>query len=70
MRMVIWRGMRLTLVGVALGLAAALALTRVMKNLLFEVSAQTDPATFALIACCWSVSPSLEATTSAARGEG
>jgi putative ABC transport system permease protein len=49
LRMVVWRGMRLTLVGVALGLAAALALTRVMKNLLFEVSA-TDPATFALIA--------------------
>jgi putative ABC transport system permease protein len=48
LRMVIWRGMRLTLVGVALGLAASLALTRVMKNLLFEVSA-TDPATFALI---------------------
>jgi putative ABC transport system permease protein len=33
---------------VALGLAAAISLTRVMKNLLFEVSA-TDPATFALI---------------------
>jgi len=49
LRMLIWRGMRLTLVGVALGLAAALALTRIMKNLLFEVSA-TDPATFALIA--------------------
>jgi putative ABC transport system permease protein len=49
LRMVIWRGLSLALIGVALGLAAALALTRVMKNLLFEVSA-TDPGTFALIA--------------------
>jgi putative ABC transport system permease protein len=49
LRMVIWRGVSLALVGVALGLAAALALTRVMKNLLFEVSV-TDPATFVLIA--------------------
>jgi putative ABC transport system permease protein len=49
LRMVVWRGMRLTLAGVALGVAASLALTRVMKNLLFNVSA-TDPATFALIA--------------------
>jgi len=48
LRMVVWRGMRLALIGVALGVAAALALTRVMKNLLFNVSA-TDPATFALI---------------------
>jgi len=49
LRLVIWRGMSLTLIGVALGVAAALALTRVMKNLLFNVSA-TDPMTFALIA--------------------
>ncbi len=49
LRMLIWRGMSLALIGVALGLAAALALTRVMKILLFEVSA-TDPATFALVA--------------------
>jgi putative ABC transport system permease protein len=48
LRMVVWRGMRLVLIGVALGVAAALALTRVMKSLLFEVSA-TDPATFAMI---------------------
>jgi ABC-type antimicrobial peptide transport system permease subunit len=49
LRLLIWRGMSLTLIGVALGVAAALALTRVMKNLLFNVSA-TDPMTFALIA--------------------
>jgi putative ABC transport system permease protein len=49
LRMVVWRGMRLTLIGVALGLVAALAQARVLKSLLFEVSA-TDPATFALIA--------------------
>jgi putative ABC transport system permease protein len=47
--MVIWRGLSLALIGVTLGVAAALALTRVMKNLLFEVN-PTDPVTFALIA--------------------
>jgi putative ABC transport system permease protein len=49
LRMVVWRGMSLTLIGVAIGLAGALALARVMKSLLFNVSA-TDPATFVGVA--------------------
>jgi ABC-type antimicrobial peptide transport system permease subunit len=49
LRMVVWRGMSLTLIGGALGVAASLALTRVMKNLLFEVSA-TDPVTYVFVA--------------------
>jgi putative ABC transport system permease protein len=49
LRLVVRQGMSLALIGVAAGLVAALALTRVMKELLFSVS-PTDPATFALIA--------------------
>jgi putative ABC transport system permease protein len=37
-RLVLWQGARLALVGIAIGLAGALALTRVMRTLLFEVS--------------------------------
>jgi predicted permease len=48
LRMEVWRGLQLALVGSTLGLAAAFGLTRIMKNLLFNVS-PTDPATFALI---------------------
>jgi predicted permease len=43
--LVVGRGMALAILGVALGLGAALALTRVMKTLLFEIGA-TDPLTF------------------------
>ncbi|HEV2666101.1 MAG TPA: ABC transporter permease, partial [Blastocatellia bacterium] len=47
--MVVRQGMTLTLVGVLIGLAAALGLTRVLKEFLFGLSA-TDPLTFMLIA--------------------
>jgi putative ABC transport system permease protein len=50
LKLVIGQGMALTLIGIAIGLAAALALTRLMKSMLFGVSA-TDPLTFAGLAC-------------------
>jgi putative ABC transport system permease protein len=49
MGLVIKQGLLLTLIGISIGLAAAFGLTRLMKSLLFEVSA-TDPLTFAVIA--------------------
>jgi putative ABC transport system permease protein len=49
LRLVVGAGMKLALLGMAIGLLAAFALTRLMSKLLFDVSA-TDPVTFALIA--------------------
>jgi putative ABC transport system permease protein len=48
LRLVVGQGLKLALVGVALGLAAAFLLTRVMSSLLFGVS-PTDPLTLATI---------------------
>ena len=47
-RMVVRQGMRLTLAGLAIGLAAALASAPVLRSLLFGVGAQ-DPFTFAFV---------------------
>ena len=46
---VVGRGLRLGLAGVALGVTAALAATRVMASMLVNVRA-TDPSTFAIAA--------------------
>ena len=48
LKMVMGDGMRLAVVGVAIGMAASFALTRLMASLLFGVSA-TDPLTFAIV---------------------
>ena len=48
-RLILKHGLALASVGVAIGLLASFALTRLMKGLLFGVSA-TDPLTFAAIA--------------------
>jgi putative ABC transport system permease protein len=47
-RLVIGRSLALTAAGTAIGLAGALALTRTLRQFLFEIS-PTDPATFAVV---------------------
>jgi len=47
--MVMGQGLRLSLVGIVVGIGAAAALTRLMSRMLFHVSA-TDPMTYAGIA--------------------
>jgi putative ABC transport system permease protein len=49
LKLIIRQGMAPALTGIGIGLAASAGLTRLMSNLLFEVSA-TDPPTFGLIA--------------------
>jgi putative ABC transport system permease protein len=60
-RMILGQGLKLAFLGVALGLAASFALTRLMRTLLFEIK-PTDPITFSVVtavlvvvalAACW-----------------
>jgi putative ABC transport system permease protein len=48
LRMILGEGLRLTLAGIGLGVAGSIALTRLISNLLFGVTA-TDPITFASV---------------------
>jgi len=48
LRLVVMEGMKPTLLGLAIGVAAALALGRVVSKLIYGVSA-ADPATFAAV---------------------
>jgi ABC-type antimicrobial peptide transport system permease subunit len=61
LRLVLGDGMRLAFIGLSFGLAASIALTRLIAGLLYGVSA-TDPATFGAVtlllmsvavAACW-----------------
>ena len=47
-KLIVGRGMKLTVIGVLIGVGGAVALTRLMHGLLFNTSA-TDPVTFILI---------------------
>jgi putative ABC transport system permease protein len=58
LRMILRDGARLTAAGVVIGLFAALALTRVMQTLLFEIT-PTDPVTFATFAALIAVAAML-----------
>ena len=49
LRLVLGHGLRLTLIGVALGLAASFALTRYLKSMLLGVTS-TDALTFSSVA--------------------
>jgi len=49
LRMMVFQGMKLTLIGVIVGLGIAFGLTKLLASLLFEVKS-SDPATFAAVA--------------------
>jgi putative ABC transport system permease protein len=48
-RMIVMQSVRLALIGVIVGVAGALATTRLMQSLLFEVQ-PTDPVTLVVVA--------------------
>ena len=67
--MVIRRGMRLTLIGLAIGIAGALALTRLLGSLLFGISPR-DPVTLMVVAAVLSTVALLACYIPARRAAG
>jgi putative ABC transport system permease protein len=68
-RMFVRYGLGLAAIGIACGLAAAAALTRVMASLLFEVS-PTDPPTYAAVCLSLAAAASLASYVPALRATG
>ena len=66
LRMVLREGLQLSLVGVACGIVAALALARLLASFLYGVSA-TDPLTYALVAIALSLTAALASLLPALR---
>ena len=54
LRMILWQGARLALMGISIGIAGSLILTRLMTKLLYGVS-PTDPLTFAVLAAVFAL---------------
>ena len=57
-KLIVGRGMKLTAIGVVVGVGGAIALTRLMHSQLFNTRA-TDPITFILISVLLSLAASL-----------
>ena len=68
LRLVVGQGLVLTLAGIAIGMGAALALTRLMSSLLFHTSA-ISPATFAVVALVFVLAAWLRPYSRASRNE-
>ena len=49
LRMILQKGMLLAIAGTVIGMAGALALTRVLQNMLYEIK-PNDPGTFVCVA--------------------
>lgn len=48
LRMIVWHGLKLILLGITIGLAGSLALTRLIAGILYSVS-PTDPRIYAIV---------------------